>query len=139
METSISGFFTAVEGISPIPVPDMWVQKFTVRLGSRMLFVDAADVEWIGANDDYVTLHANGREFLVRECLHRMAQQLDPASFVRVHRSTIVRIDQVIEMQALPNRDALLRLRNGTTIRVSRTYIDVLTAALERPLVRREE
>jgi two-component system LytT family response regulator len=124
-------------GMPSVPAPDAWLQTFTVRLGRRTLFVDAADVEWIDANDDYATLHANGREFLVRESLHRLARRLDPASFVRVHRSTIVRIDQVVEMRALPNRDALLCLRDGTPIRASRTYIDALTTALERPPVRR--
>lgn len=124
-------------GMPSKPVPASWLRTFTVRLGSRTLFIDAADVEWIDASGDYATLHANGREFLVRESLQRLAERLDPASFVRVHRSTIVRIDQVAEMRALPNRDALLCLRDGTPLRASRTYIDVLTAALERPPVRR--
>ena len=115
-------------GMASVPAPDAWLQTFIVRVGSRTLFVDAADMEWIDANDNYATLHANGREFLVRESLHRLAQRLDPASFVRVRRSTIVRVDQVVEMRALPNRDALLCLRDGTPITASRTYIDALTA-----------
>jgi two-component system LytT family response regulator len=117
----------------PLPAPvEPWLQSFSVRLGSRMLFVHAADVEWIEASGDYATLHADGRELLVRESLHRLAQRLDPARFVRVHRSAIVRIDQVAEMQTLTNRDALLCLRDGTPIRASRTYIDELSAALAR-------
>src|SRR5207237_8636891 len=62
-----------VAGMPSVPAPDAWLQTFTVRLGSRTLFVDAVDVEWIEANEDYATLHANGREFVVSESLRRLA------------------------------------------------------------------
>lgn len=67
---------------------------------------------------------------LLRESLQRLAGRLDPAQFIRIHRSTIVRLDRVAEMQALSNRDHLLRLRDGTVLRASRTYVDALRAAL---------
>lgn len=103
-----------------------------VRTGNRTVPVETRDISWIDADGDYATLHANGREYLVRESLQRLSAQLDPARFVRVHRSAIVRIDQVAELRALPNRDALLCLRDGTPIRASRTYIDALRTTLER-------
>ena len=110
--------------------PAPFLRTFMVRVGSRSVLVDAGDVAWIEADGDYATLHAGGRQYLVREPLQRLAGRLDPASFVRVHRSAIVRVDQVAELRALPNRDALLCLRDGTPVRASRTYIDTLTAAL---------
>ncbi|HEU5436496.1 MAG TPA: LytTR family DNA-binding domain-containing protein, partial [Telluria sp.] len=58
--------------------------------------------------------------------------QLDPAQFQRVHRSAIVRLDLVAELRALTNRDALLRLRDGTLLRASRTYMPALAHALEQ-------
>lgn len=67
---------------------------------------------------------------LLRESLQRLAGRLDPAQFIRIHRSTIVRLDRAAEMQALSNRDHLLRLRDGTVLRASRTYVDALRAAL---------
>ncbi|MBB3224792.1 LytR/AlgR family response regulator transcription factor [Pseudoduganella umbonata] len=109
-----------------------YLSRFTVRYGSRLVFVDAGDVDWIDAAGDYATLHAAGREYLVRTPLHRLAESLDPAAFVRVHRSAIVRLDRVAELRTLGNRDAVLRLRDGTPLRASRTYIDALLAALER-------
>ena len=109
-----------------------YLSRFTVRYGSRLVFVDAGDVDWIDAAGDYATLHAAGREYLVRTPLHRLTESLDPAAFVRVHRSAIVRLDRVAELRTLGNRDALLRLRDGTPLRASRTYIDALLAALER-------
>jgi two-component system LytT family response regulator len=109
-----------------------YLSRFTVRYGSRLVFVDAQEVEWIDAAGDYATLHAAGREYLVRTPLHRLAEALDPAAFARVHRSAIVRLDRVAELRTLGNRDAMLRLRDGTPLRASRTYIDALLAALER-------
>ena len=116
----------------PVASPATWLARFTVRYGSRLVFVDAADVAWIDAAGDYATLHAGGREYLVRTPLSRLAEQLDPRDFIRIHRSAIVRLDQVTELRTLGNRDALLRLRDGTPLRASRTYIDALLAALEQ-------
>lgn len=112
------------------PVP--WLARFTVRYGSRLLFVPVEDVAWIEASGDYATLHVGEREYLVREPLHRLVTLLDPARFLRVHRSAIVQLDLVSELRTLGNRDAVIRLRDGTALRASRTYIDALLAALER-------
>lgn len=108
-----------------------YVSSFAVRSGHRTIFVDAGAVQWIEANGDYANLYAGGKQHLVRESLHRLAQTLDPARFIRVHRSAIVRIDQIAEMVALSNRDAMLRLRDGTPVRASRTYIEQLSQALK--------
>jgi len=77
-----------------------------------------------------VQLHAKGRSWLLREPLHRLAERLDPAVFVRVHRSAIVRIDAVAEVQPLSNRDAMLRLHDGTPLRASRSWVPMLMARL---------
>lgn len=110
--------------------PPAWARSFTVRVGTRTVLVDAADVERIEADGDYETLHAGGKRYLVREPLQALARRLDPAQFQRVHRSSIVRLDVVAELRALTNRDALLRLRDGTLLRASRTYMPALTQAL---------
>ncbi|TQM16825.1 LytTR family two component transcriptional regulator [Pseudoxanthomonas sp. 3HH-4] len=106
------------------------LEKFSVRIGHRTLFIRADSVAWIGADGDYAVLHVGERTYIVRESLHQLAAQLDPERFVRVHRSSIVRLDQVGELQPLTNRDAVLRLHDGTPVRVSRTYIDALLSAL---------
>jgi two-component system LytT family response regulator len=105
-------------------------QRFAIRNGRRVFFVTANEVEWIEAQGDYAALHVNGKTHLLREPLHILERRLDPASFVRIHRSTIVRLDRIAEMQALANRDCLLRLKDGTTLRVSRSYSDRLQDAL---------
>jgi two-component system LytT family response regulator len=110
--------------------PVAWTRSFAVRAGTRTVLVDAADVERIEADGDYATLHAGGKTYLVRERLQALALRLDPAQFQRVHRSSIVRLDVIAELRALTNRDALLRLRDGTLLRASRTYMPALTDAL---------
>ena len=107
-----------------------YARRFTVRIGHRITFVDAAEIDWIEAAGDYAGLHVSGKVHLVREPLHQLARRLDPARFVRIHRSTIVCIERVTELEALSNRDSLLRLSDGTPLRASRTYIDDLRAAL---------
>jgi len=106
------------------------LRSFSVRVGARTVLVPVADVERIEADGDYATLHANGKTWLVRERLHNLALQLDPRQFQRVHRSSIVRLDMVAELSALTNRDALLRLRDGTVLRASRSYMPALAEAM---------
>lgn len=106
-------------------------RSFSVRIGTRTVLVPVAEVERIEADGDYATLHANGKTWLVRERLHNLAMQLDPRQFHRVHRSTIVRLDMIAELRSLTNRDALLRLRDGSVLRASRTYMPALAEALQ--------
>lgn len=105
-------------------------QRFAIRNGRRVFFITANEVEWIEAQGDYAALHVGGKTHLLREPLHILERRLDPSAFVRIHRSTIIRLDRVAEMQALANRDCLLRLKDGTTLRVSRSYSDRLQEAL---------
>ncbi len=107
-----------------------WTHTFPVRVGARTVLVPAKDVERIEADGDYATLHAGGKTWLVRERLQTLATQLDPRQFLRVHRSSIVRLDMIAELRALTNRDALLRLRDGSLLRASRTYMPALADAL---------
>lgn len=105
-------------------------QRFEVRVGRRTIFVPVEDVEYLQADGDYVALYVAGQRHLIRESLQRMQERLDGERFLRIHRSAIVRMDRVAEMQSLSNRDALLRLHDGTLLRASRTYVDALRARL---------
>lgn len=104
--------------------------RFAVRVGAREEVVNMADVDWIEADGDYATLHLGPRTLLLREPLHKLASRLDPDQFVRIHRSTIVRVSRVAQVQALTNRDGMIRLTDGTALRVSRTYTQALRQAL---------
>lgn len=118
------------QGDAPAPPPEP-PPVFTVKVGARTVIVDSADIDWIEADGDYATLHVAGKAYLLRERLHALASRLDPAHFQRIHRGAIVRLDRVSELRALTNRDALLRLRDGSAMRVSRTYMAALMNALQ--------
>jgi len=99
-----------------------YVERFTVRAGSRITFVLADEIDWIEAVGDYAGLHVGSKNSLVRETLTALEQRLDPAKFVRIHRSAIVQVSRICELRTLPNRELRLRLTTGTDLKVSRTY-----------------
>ncbi|HTE49927.1 MAG TPA: LytTR family DNA-binding domain-containing protein [Kofleriaceae bacterium] len=98
-----------------------YVRRFAVRGRDRSVFVPAAAVDWIEAADDYVELHAGGETHLVRERLAELERRLDPEQFARIHRSTIVNIDRVRELQPLFRGDSTVVLTDGTELRLSRS------------------
>ncbi|KAA6465201.1 response regulator transcription factor [Acidobacteria bacterium AB60] len=105
---------------------DQFASRFTVQAGSRIQIVIVDEVDWIGAAGDYVELHSNGRSYLLRETMSGLEQRLDPAKFIRIHRSRIVRSKGILELQSIENREFTLRLSDGSEHRSSRTYADRL-------------
>ena len=101
---------------------ERYASRFVVRTGSRMQIVLAEDIEWIGAAGDYTELHVRGRSHLLRETMNSLVQKLDPMEFLRIHRSRIVRTRCIAELQAIDNREYLLKLIDGSQQRSSRTY-----------------
>jgi len=98
--------------------------RMAVRTGTRTVFVDCCDLDWLEAADNYVKLHVGGREYLMRETLTAVEQRLDPGEFARIHRSTIVRLDRIVEVGPATHGDLELALRGGTRLTVSRTFRD---------------
>lgn len=99
-----------------------YTDRFAVKTGRRIVFVHADEIDWIEAAGDYASLHVGKKTHLVRETLQHLEQRLDPARFLRIHRSTIVAADRIHEMEALPNHEFRVRLADGTELRASRTY-----------------
>ena len=71
-----------------------------------------------------MTLHVGNRSHLLRQTMNKMESQLDPARFLRIHRSTIVQTSRIRELVALDNREFLLRLTDGKELKTSRSYSD---------------
>lgn len=101
-----------------------------VRRRGRILLVAADDVDWIEAAGDYVRLHAGGETFLVRNSMNEMAERLGER-FLRIHRSTIVRMDAVKELSPRTHGDYEVVLRDGTRLRLSRSYREAAAKALD--------
>jgi two-component system LytT family response regulator len=98
------------------------IKRFPVRRGNDFTFVQVEDVDWIEGLGDYAGLHVGDRTHLIREPLTSLEARLDRNQFVRIHRSTIVQVERTVRVEPLANRDAILTLRTGKTLRVSRTY-----------------
>jgi len=99
-----------------------YLTRVPVRAEGRVLVIDLADVDWIGAADNYVTLHAGAREHLVRDTIAQFDRRLDPDRFVRIHRSAIVQIDRIAELRPDFHGDFTVLLKNGTVLALSRTF-----------------
>jgi len=97
-------------------------QRLVIKSGSRMLFLHPEKIEWVEAEKDYVRLHVGKETHLVRETMNDIEKKLESDRFVRVHRSTIVNLDYVKEMQPLPSGEYDIAMRDGTQLRLSRGY-----------------
>ena len=99
-----------------------YASRFFVRTGSRLQVVHVEDIIWIGAAGDYAELHVRGRSHLLRESMNSLEQKLDPADFLRIHRSKIVRTDSIVELSAVENREYVIKLADQSLHRSSRTH-----------------
>jgi two-component system LytT family response regulator len=108
-----------------------YLSRVPVSTAGRTRLVDLEEVDWLEAADNYVRLHAKEREYLLRETLVSLEQQIDPDRFVRVHRSAIVAVDRVAEIRPQSHGDAVVVLDDGTRIPVSRTWRERLQAAID--------
>ena len=100
-----------------------WVM---VRSQGSVHFLRTAEVQWIEAEGNYVRLHVGARKYLIREKMGALEGKLDPARFLRVHRSTIVNLEQIRELRPWFSGDYIVALKDGTELRLSRSYRDKL-------------
>ena len=111
---------------------DSWPEKITVKDGSDIQFIRVADISWIDAAGDYMCIHAAGKTHIMRITMKQLEGMLNPAKFLRVHRSTIVNNRVITGAQTLSNGEYLLNLEGGTQLKVSRSYKDRIREFLVR-------
>jgi two-component system LytT family response regulator len=111
---------------------DGYPDRFAVRVGHRLIFVRVDAIDWIGAEGNYASLHSGKQSHLIRETMSALEKRLDPARFLRIHRSTIVNIDRVREMQSLSNRTYVVILEDGTKLESSSGYRQGLQEWIDR-------
>jgi LytTr DNA-binding domain len=118
----------------PHPAPAATGAPYAARLTARrrdtVTVVAVDDVDWIEGADDYACLHVGARRHLTDDRLRELERTLDPARFVRVHRSALVNLSRVREVVDGRWGDAVAVLRDGTRVRVSRTRREALMSAL---------
>lgn len=117
----------SMQPVPPTP-PVARPERFLVRKLRREFLIAATDIDWLQAEGNYVGLHVNGHDYLLRATLTDFLTQLDPARFVRVHRSHAVNLARIKEIEPLDGGDAKLHMHDGTTVPCSRRYRDALRA-----------
>ena len=110
--------------------PSEYSTRLATRLGDRLVVVRLAEVSWIEADGDYMRVHHRGRSALVRTTMSDLERRLDPAAFVRVHRSAIVNIDAITSVDLLAHGDSVAVLDDGSRVRIGRSYKSALLAVL---------
>jgi two-component system LytT family response regulator len=108
-----------------------FLERIVVRSGGRILILRVEDIDWLEAASNYVRIHAGGRQYLLRDTMSNLEARLNPEQFVRIHRSTIVRMDRIKELEPLFQGDYVLILEDGTRLTSSRGYRDKLQSLLQ--------
>lgn len=96
----------------------------------RIMFLDMEEVDWIEASANYVRIHSGNKAYIMRESIGNLAERLEDLLFVRVHRSIVVNLAKVRELQACNGSEYIVVLRNGKELPCSRAYRKALDRLL---------
>ena len=110
------------------------LERFVIKSGGRVFFVRANEIDWIEAAGNYVKLHVGTETHLFRDTMNSIESHLDSDVFFRIHRSHIINIERVKELQPWFNGEYVVFLKNGTRLTLSRSYRDKLQERLGRSL-----
>jgi len=109
-------------------------ERLVIKSAGRLFFLRADDIDWVEAAGNYVKLHVGAEEHLLRETMNGIERTLDPGTFFRIHRSRIVNMERIRELQPWFNGEYVVILQNGTKLTLSRGYREKLQERLGRPL-----
>ena len=113
-----------------LPERQRYADRLTIKANGRVFFVRVNEVDWFEAHGNYVRVHVGTTTHLIREALSVVEASLTPDRFARIHRSTIVNIDRIKELQPWFAGDYIVLLKDGTQLKLSRTYRDQLQVRL---------
>jgi len=122
---------SALEEIKTRPVH---LERLVIKMNGHVFFIKADEIDWLEAEGNYVRLHAGKESYLLRDTISALESQLDPKKFIRVHRSAIVNIDRITELQPWFHGEYRIILSEGVQLTLSRTYREKLHDLLGRPL-----
>jgi two-component system LytT family response regulator len=111
--------------------PGQFLERIVVKDGARVQVIPAAKLDWVEAEDDYVSLHSEGRAFLKQQTIASLEERLDPSRFLRIHRSVIVNLERVERIEPYTKDSRVAILAGGTKLPVSRAGYARLMELLE--------
>lgn len=104
--------------------------RFAIRSSGKVSFINTEDIDWIEAADNYVILHVASETHILRETMNALETRLDSSRFIRVHRSKMVNIDRIKELQPWFHGEYVIVLNDGTSVTLSRGYRDKVLSLL---------
>jgi two-component system LytT family response regulator len=116
--------------LAQIEQRDPTLRRIAVKNGGRILFVDVADVDWFEAAGNYVRVHTAKSAYLVRTTMAALERKLDKNAFVRIHRSVIINVARITELEARFRGDYVVVLRSGKKLDLQRAYAKGLRAVM---------
>jgi two-component system LytT family response regulator len=119
--------------LETIAAPRHSLKRLAVRTAGKTVFVDVADIEWIEAAENYVQIHAGRAEHLLHVTMSALEKSLDPELFLRIHRSVIVNVKRIREMQPVMHGEYVITLANGVRLQSGRSYAEKLKTLAENP------
>jgi two-component system LytT family response regulator len=108
-----------------------YLTRLMIKVAGRVMLLKVEEIDFIEADGNYAKLHVGRKAHLLREKMHDLERRLDPARFVRIHRSVIVNLDRIKEMHPHFNGDYIVVLEDGRQLRLSRTRRENLEARLK--------
>ena len=111
-----------------------YLERVVIKTEGHVFFLKTDDIDWIEAEGNYVSVHTGKKAYLLRETISSLETQFDPKEFVRIHRSAIVRLDRIKELQPWSHGEYHVLLHDGTRLTLSRSYRDKLQSALGNSL-----
>ena len=114
----------------PIPQPQ-YLSRLLIKSKGRVFFLKTDEIDYVQAEDYYVKLHVGRKGHLLRETMNEMEAKLDPATFLRIHRSTIVNIERIRELQQHFNGEYIVVLHDGSEHKLSRSRREQLQTLLK--------
>lgn len=109
-----------------------YVQRLAIKGTGKIDVVRVEDIEWLDADGDYVHVHTGDKKYLHREKIGTLERELDPAQFVRIHRSTIVRMNRIKQLVPHFNGDYTVVLQSGQKLPLSRSYRESVLESLQQ-------
>lgn len=110
-----------------------YLERLIIKSDGRISFLQVRDINWIEADDKYVHLHTAKGARMIRQTLSAMETQLDPKKFQRIHRSAIVNIERIKELEPTFNGEHVVHLEDGAKLTLSRSYREKLFELLGKP------
>jgi two-component system LytT family response regulator len=119
--------------LETIAVPQRSLKRLAVRSAGKTVFVDIEDVDWMEAAENYVQIHAGRAEHLLHVTMNVLEKQLDPGLFLRIHRSVIVNVTRIKELQPVTHGEYVITLTNGVRLQSGRMYNEKLKTLAANP------